>query len=98
MTITITPARVVVLLTAVALVLILLLANAVSARLPQADRLVAGSVNHLVTAGDTLWEIAASHTLPGDDVRHLVFEIQRVNDLEGSVIVPGQVLQIPTSG
>ena len=90
-----TPVRVVVLLTAIVVLMFLLLANAVGASGSEATD---GSVehgSHLVVAGDTLWDIAAEHTIPGEDVRRGVFEIQRLNDLEGSMIHPGQVLRVP---
>jgi nucleoid-associated protein YgaU len=48
----------------------------------------------IVQSGDTLWSIATS--LGGDgDVRGLVDEIQRLNDLDGAALVPGQVLELP---
>lgn len=92
MTITITPARVVV-STLIVVALLLVLVGTVGAATP--DETPAATGTHLVTTGDTLWEIAAAHTLPGDDVRRTVYEIQQLNDLSGSVIVPGQVLHIP---
>lgn len=95
-----TPARVVVLLTAVVVTLVLLVATGVGAAVvgtagPGADD---SYVTHRVSAGDTLWDIAAAHTDPADDVRRTVFEIRRVNDLDESVIHPGQVLRIPVGG
>ena len=90
-----TPARVVVLLTAIVLLLVLLLANAVGATAP--DDTVAYEI-HQVVDGDTLWDIAGEHTAVGEDVRRVVFEIQHLNDLSGSVIFPGQVLRVPIPG
>lgn len=95
-----TRTRVVVLLTSIALALVLLLAGAVGAR---ADAVadpttVATHVEYTVLSGDTLWDIASEHVLPGDDIRVLIDDIKRSNDLASSVIVPGQVLRIPVSG
>ena len=85
-----------VVLTTVILVAVLLLATAVSADL------VAGEYEtyeaHLVVTGDTLWEIAEAYTPAGEDVRTTIFNIREANDLDGSVILPGQVLRIPLSG
>jgi LysM repeat protein len=92
MTNSITPARVVV-STFFVIVLLVVLVGTVGAATP--DEAPVAADTYLVTTGDTLWEIAAAHTLPGDDVRRTVYEIQRLNDMRGSVIVPGQVLQIP---
>jgi len=86
--------RVAVLLTLVVLVVVLLLANAVSARGPDP----AVYRDHRVTSGDTLWDIAIGYTPAGEDVRITIMDIRRVNELDGSVIVPGQVLRIPLSG
>ncbi|MFH1105548.1 MAG: LysM peptidoglycan-binding domain-containing protein [Actinomycetota bacterium] len=92
--------RVVVLLTSVALALVLLLASAVAA---QADDPIGPSsasatyVSHTVRSGDTLWDIAASYTPAGDDVRDVIVDIKAANELDSSVIVPGQVLVIPVA-
>jgi len=93
-----TSLRIVVLLTAIVVLMVLLLANAVGASGADATGDPVSHGTHLVVAGDTLWDIAADYTTPGDDVRRVVFEIQRLNDLEGSVILPGQVLRVPIPG
>jgi LysM repeat protein len=94
-----TPARVVVLLITVGVVLVLLLATGVAAGVgtPAPDGEVAFAT-YRVAAGDTLWDIAAHHTSPEDDVRRTVYEIRVLNELEGTLIVPGQILRIPGSG
>jgi len=48
-----------------------------------------------VSAGETLWEIAAAHKAEGMDTRRAVYEIRKRNGLEGSVIQAGQQLIIP---
>lgn len=53
------------------------------------------TVDHRVTAGDTLWDIARTVTEPGEDTRTTVGIIRDLNDLETSTIRPGQVLLIP---
>jgi len=55
----------------------------------------AAAVEWVVRPGDTLWSIAEAHTLPGEDVRAALWEIRQFNGLEGSHIVPGQVIRIP---
>lgn len=86
--------RVAVLLTLVVVVIVLLLANAVGAQGPDTSVYA----EHRVASGDTLWDIAAGYTAAGDDVRNTIVDIRRANDLDGSVIVPGQVLRIPVRG
>ena len=55
---------------------------------------LAGDSSVIVQSGDTVWSIAT--TLDGEgDVRSLVDEIQRLNDLDGGALVPGQVLVLP---
>ena len=99
MTVTaITPARVVVLLTAIVMALVLLLALSADASADDSPVVVAATVTHVVESGDTLWDIAAEHTPAGDDVRELVHDIKLVNDLDTSMIVVGQVLLVPVSG
>jgi nucleoid-associated protein YgaU len=87
--------RVAVLLTTVAVVVVLLLANAVGA-FSGGDP--STGTSHAVAAGETLWDIATSHTAAGNDVRRTVFDIQKANGLDGSLIIPGQLLLIPNSG
>ncbi len=97
-----TPLRVVVLLTSVALVLILLLTGAVVARANDgaagagsSEQVIAARVEHRVIPGDTLWDIAAVYTPPGDDIRDTIYDIKLANSLESSVIVVGDTLIIP---
>ena len=47
---------------------------------------------YVVQPHDTLWSIASSGY---SDPREGVWEIQQRNDLEGTVLVPGQVLVLP---
>lgn len=96
------PLRVVVLLTSVALALVLLLTGAVVALANDrpandgpADSIVTAHVEHQVVLGDTLWDIAAEYTAPGDDVRDTIHDIKVANELPSSVIVTGQTLSIP---
>jgi LysM repeat protein len=47
-----------------------------------------------VQAGDTLWSIAVAHV--GGDPRRAVWELQQRNGLDGALIVPGQMLSLPS--
>ncbi len=55
---------------------------------------LAGVSSVVVEPGDTLWSIAES-VAGGADVRDVVDRIQELNRLEGSSLVPGQVLLLP---
>lgn len=55
---------------------------------------LAGVSSVVVEPGDTLWSVAES-VADGADVRAVVDRIQELNRLEGSALVPGQVLQLP---
>ena len=84
-------ARALVIISTIAVLLVLLLASAVYA--------AGGSVittSYRVRSGDTLWEIAAEHGPAGGDVRRVVDAISEINDLDGALIRPGQVLEIPS--
>ena len=89
------PVRAAVLLTTVAVVVVLLLANAFAAEGSVAGDGGEGRVEHLCVTGDTLCHIAAVYTPAGADVRHTVADIRAANGLADSVIYPGQVLQVP---
>jgi LysM repeat protein len=47
---------------------------------------------YVVRPADTLWSIAATRYA---DPREGVYELRERNDLEGTTIVPGQVLVLP---
>ena len=49
--------------------------------------------SYRVKPGDTLWSIA-ERTFPGDP-REGVWELRERNELDGTTIVPGQVLVLP---
>lgn len=52
-------------------------------------------VEHVVAAGDTLWDIAAEYVPDGEDVRPMVSAIKESSEISTSTIHPGQVLRIP---
>ncbi len=52
-------------------------------------------VRYTVLPGDTLWEIAVSHTPSREDPRPVVEIIREANDLPGTTIHPGTTLELP---
>ncbi len=48
---------------------------------------------YVVQAGDTLWTIASSHY--GGDPREAIYRLQHRNHLAGTLVRPGQRLQLP---
>ena len=58
------------------------------------DLRLAGVESVVVKPGDTLWSIARG-VAGSADVRDVVARIQDVNHLRGTVLVPGQVLELP---
>lgn len=50
-----------------------------------------------VEPGETIWEIAASHSASGQSIGEIVDEIGRINGLEDSTLRAGQTLYVPTS-
>jgi LysM repeat protein len=73
----------------IAVAALLLLASAV-----QATGDPVATIDYRVETGDTLWSIAAESGV-GDDLRSTISVIKRLNDLDGSVIYAGQVLELP---
>ncbi|MGY1742592.1 MULTISPECIES: LysM peptidoglycan-binding domain-containing protein [unclassified Blastococcus] len=62
---------------------------------PGGELELAGGSSVVVQPGDTVWSIATAVADPGEDVRAVVDAIERLNDLEGAVVVAGQVLEVP---
>jgi hypothetical protein len=58
------------------------------------DLRLAGVQSVVVQPGDTLWSIAAD-VAGTADVREVVDRIQERNGIRGTVLIPGQVLELP---
>jgi hypothetical protein len=54
-------------------------------------------VRHTVAPGETLWEIAESVAGPSDDVRDVVVDLVRLNELPDAGLMAGQVIVVPAS-
>ncbi len=50
---------------------------------------------YAVQTGDTMWSIAQGVARPGEDVRDVVLQLQRLNDLADTSLLAGQVLLLP---
>lgn len=51
---------------------------------------------HLVKYGDTLWDIATDITDGSKDIRRVIFEIKKINDLSTPDLCVGQLIKLPT--
>ncbi len=49
----------------------------------------------LVSPGDTLWEIARSCNTEGKDIRNVVDEIMKLNNMRGTDLKVGDTLTLP---
>ncbi|NLM49519.1 MAG: LysM peptidoglycan-binding domain-containing protein [Clostridiaceae bacterium] len=47
-----------------------------------------------INPGDTLWDIAKYYS-NGQDIRKVIYEINKINNLEGSNIYPNQLIKVP---
>lgn len=48
-----------------------------------------------VTAGDTLWSLAEQYAPQGSDPRDWIYDIAVLNNLQDSLVHPGQQLELP---
>jgi len=85
-------ARALVIISTIVAVLVLLLATAVHAFVGSGPL---ETTAYEVRAGDSLWSIAEGVAADDADPRAVVAAIRDLNDLPGSLIHPGDVLQIP---
>lgn len=81
-------------LAAVAVVLVSLIGSQASADGPVAAQEV---VRHVVQPGETLWQIAESVAAPSQDVRDVVVELVRLNELPAAGLMAGQVIVVPST-
>lgn len=49
----------------------------------------------IVGSGETLWEIASDVRKDGEDIRRIVFDLQKRNNLQSSALQAGQSLIVP---
>ncbi len=85
-------ARALVIISTFVATLVLLLATAVHAF---AGGTPSATITYRVQGGDTLWSIAADVAGPTADLRGVVADIRRLNDLPDAVIHVGDVLAVP---
>lgn len=52
---------------------------------------------YVVQPGDTLWSIAKAYSSLQDDIRLIVYRIQKLNGLASPIIQPGQCLLLPSA-
>ena len=88
-----TPTRFLVIISTMIVALVLLLATSVLAAGPAPV-----TADYRVRSGDTLWSIAEYVGPDHADVRAVIAEIRDLNDLESSLIRPGQNLLVPVEG
>ena len=84
------PSRFLVIISTFVVALALLLASAVMAAGPEPE-----TVDYRVRSGDSLWTIAEVVASEGNDIRGVVTQIRHLNDLDSSLISPGQTLLVP---
>lgn len=52
---------------------------------------------YTVGSGESLWSIASTQTAPGADVRDIVSDLMKLNELSDSSLVTGQQILLPVS-
>lgn len=68
-----------------------------NARYASVQQLIEGAQTETicVTSGDTLWTVAAEHEVPGTNTADVVEWIKTHNELDSSMLKPGQRLVVP---
>ena len=80
--------RVLILITALAIISVPLIVKAKGTQESQYITIV-------VRSGDTLWDIASEYTESNKDVRETIYNIKKTNNMDSVMIVPGQKLIVP---
>lgn len=50
-----------------------------------------------VVEGDTLWSLVDQHYDTDDDIREAIYQVKKINNIESSDLMPGEVIYIPLS-
>lgn len=50
-----------------------------------------------VVEGDTLWSIALTYLPEKTDIRKVIYDIKKFNNMDTSYIYPGDIIKIPAS-
>ncbi|AEE45722.1 LysM peptidoglycan-binding domain-containing protein [Cellulomonas fimi] len=82
----------------VLLALLLCVAVSLVASRAAADSPVSGAMEvtrHVVLEGETLWALAEDVARPGEDVRDVVLELVRLNELPSAGLMAGQTIILP---
>jgi len=53
--------------------------------------------NIQVERGQTLWNIAKNYSGYEHDPRKLVYQIKKINNIDNSILQPGQIIRIPVN-
>lgn len=49
----------------------------------------------IIHSGDTLWDIAVEHFDESYDIRKVIYDIKKLNDLSSSELSIGQIVKLP---
>ncbi len=75
-------------------ILLFVLIGVFNISIAKTDNKEAEIISYTIEKGDTLWNIAKEHTINKKEIRQVIYEIKKLNNMKNSNIYENQIIKI----